>query len=114
MITFVKSSYKCKKPLKPIGPPRRLPRPSGWQHQTAEQIRRYLVANRHKPRATIYEYLRRTWCVEVQEKRFNQAGGVGSYIWMPQLRCYRIQVGASHMSKGRGFLYAPCVEIFDY
>ena len=46
------------------------------------------------------------------EKRIYKSGGVGSWIWLPKLGIFRIQVRASHCStKGAYMPYALCVDV---
>ena len=115
MITFVKCGYKSK-PVKSKRPvlPRKLRRPSGWQFNQVRDIIRYLQQTRCKRRADVFDYLRKTFGVEVVERRMYKFGGVGSFQWMPNLRCYRVQVGAGHINRnGACYNYAACVEIYD-
>ena len=115
MITFVKCGYKSK-PVKRERPvvPRKLRKPSGWQFNQVRDIVRYLQQTRCKRRAEVYKYLRETFGVEVKERRMNKFGGVGTFQWMPNLRCYRVQVGAGHINRNRASInYADCVEIYD-
>ena len=116
MFTFVKSSYKSNtRPRERASSPRRLARPSGWQFNQCRDIVHYLKSTRCKRRAVVYEELQRRWGVVVVEKRMQQFGGVGTFQWMPLLRCYRIQCGAGHINRNRAtFNYADCVEIYDY
>lgn len=115
MITFVKSGYKSK-PVKRerSSLPRRQRKPSGWQFNQVRDIVRYIQQTRCKRRVGVYSYMRETFGVEVKERRMYKFGGVGSYQWMPLLRCYRVQVGAGHINRNRAsFNYADCVEIYD-
>lgn len=115
MITFVKSGYKSK-PVKRkrASLPRRLSRPSGWQFNQVRDIVHYLQETRCKRREGVYKYLRETFGVEVKERRMYNFGGVGTFQWMPNLMCYRVQVGAGHINRNRAsFNYADCVEIYD-
>ena len=119
MFTFVKSNYKSKKPVEAksskVIKPRQQPQPSGWQYMKLQQITRYLQGVRSRRRSEVYGHLKEQWGVEVREARMNNFGGVGSYQWMPRLRCYRVQVGAGHINRnGASYNYAPCIEIFDY
>jgi hypothetical protein len=80
-----------------------------------QQITRYLQSVRCRRRSDVYSHLAERWGVEVREARMHNFGGVGSYQWMPRLRCYRVQVGAGHINRNRAsYNYAPCIEIFDY
>jgi hypothetical protein len=46
------------------------------------------------------------------DKRIYKRGGVGSWVWLPKLAVYRIQVRATHCStKGAYMPYALCVEV---
>ena len=46
------------------------------------------------------------------EKRIYKSGGVGSWVWLPKLAVFRVQVRASHCStKGVYMPYALCVEV---
>ena len=119
MFIFVKSNYKCKKPIEAksrgVIRPRQQPQPSGWQYMKLQQITRYLQGVRCRPRSVVYGHIHEVWGVEVREARMNNFGGVGSFQWMPRLRCYRVQVGAGHINRnGASYNYAPCVEIYDY
>lgn len=119
MFTFVKSNYKSKKPVEAtrhkVIKPRQQPQPSGWQYMKLQQITRYLQGVRCRRRSEVYNHLKEQWGVEVREARMNNFGGVGSYQWMPRLRCYRVQVGAGHINRnGASYNYAPCIEIFYY
>ena len=96
-----KRCYKCK--------------PSGFQFNVVKQVASYLSLNRAKSREAVYKTIEERWGVRVEVKRFTLSGGVGKYYWLPKLRCYRIQVGASRIStKKLSFRYAPCVDIYDY
>ena len=93
--------YKCK--------------PSGFQYSVVREVVAYLNKNRAKKRESVYKTLEERWGLRVESKRFRMSGGVGTHYWMPKLRCYRIQVGASRIStKKPCYRYAPCVDIFDY
>lgn len=115
MITFVKSSYRCKAAKRErASQPRKLSKPSVWQYNQLGDIVRYLRATRCKRRAAVYSFLSDKYAVEVKERRMYNFGGVGSYQWMPNLRCYRVQVGAGHINRNRAsFNYADCIEIYD-
>ena len=115
MITFVKCGYKSK-PVKSKRPPlhRKIRQPSGWQYNQLRDIVRYLKETRHRRRAAVYSVLKERYGVEVEEKRLQKFGGVGTYQWMPNLRCYRVQVGAGHINRnGAYYNYADCIEIYD-
>lgn len=119
MFIFVKSNYKCKKPIEAMRPkeikPRQQPQPSGWQYMKLQEITRYLQGARSRRRSEVYGHLGEVWGVEVREARMYNFGGVGSFQWMPRLRCYRVQVGAGHINRnGASYNYAPCIEIYDY
>ena len=89
--------------------------PSGYQFQTLQAIRNYLLANQGKRRNNIYAHLSKVYRVEVSDKRMRTKGGVGSYMWMPRRRVYRVQVGASRIDTRKPcFRYAPCIEICDF
>lgn len=46
------------------------------------------------------------------DKRIYKRGGVGSWIWLPKLAVFRIQVRASHCSTNGAYMpYALCVEV---
>lgn len=46
------------------------------------------------------------------DKRIYQSGGVGTWVWLPKLAVFRIQVRASHCTtKGAYMPYALCVEV---
>jgi len=46
------------------------------------------------------------------DKRIYKAGGVGSWVWLPKLAVFRVQVRASHCTtKGAYMPYALCVDI---
>ena len=115
MFTFV-TLHKSNKPRKVEAFNRKKTRrPSGYQYQTLEQIRRYLNANRCCRRKRVYTHIEQKYGCRVECKRIYAKGGVGSYKWMPMLGCYRLQVGASKIStKKTCFPYADCIEIFDY
>lgn len=69
-----------------------------------------------KDRRKEYQYnkLREEFALVVHDRRIYKSGGVGTYSWMPKLKCYRVQVGASHIStKCHSYPYARCVEIYD-
>lgn len=88
--------------------------PSGYIQKQLDDIRRYVVDTKYMRREHIWAELRKRYSVEVYDKRMRAKGGVGAYIWMPRLGCYRIQVGAGHIdSRKPCFNYAPCIEIFD-
>ena len=109
--------FVSKKFKKPVPKPRRCYncKPSGFQFNVVKQIASFLSLNRAKRREDVYKTIEQQWGVRVERKRFALGGGVGTYYWLPKLRCYRIQVGASQIStKKPCFRYAPCVEIFDY
>ena len=79
-----------------------------------QHIRQYLLETKHKRRKAVYEYLQRTYGVHVCDKRISVSGGVGSVQWLPRFGCYRIQVGANHITtKKPCFNYAPCIELYD-
>ena len=116
MFTFVKSNFnvvksRCTKDFKP----RQRPKPSGFQSNVLREVVRYLKETRCKSRAGVYEHLQNTWGLYVRESRMQKFGGVGTYYWMPNRRCFRVQVGAGHINrKGAIYNYADCVEIYDY
>lgn len=46
------------------------------------------------------------------DKRLYKCGGVGSWVWLPKLAVFRVQVRASHCTtKGVYMPYALCVEV---
>lgn len=108
--------YKSNKPrLVEAFNRKKMRRPSGYQFQILEQIRRYLNDNRCCRRKRIYAHIESTYGCRVESKRIYAKGGVGSYKWMPMLGCYRLQVGAAKITtKKMCYPYADCVEIFDY
>lgn len=116
MFTFVKSSYKPKKPRAQQNPrPRKLARPSGHQYNVLRDVEHYLRETRGKRREIVYAELVKRWGLHVSELRMPIFGGVGTSKWMPLRKCYRVQVGAGHINrKGAFYNYAPCVEIYDY
>lgn len=88
--------------------------PSGFIQQQLEEIRRYILDTRYKRREHVWAELRERYCVEVYDKRMRANGGVGAYLWMPRLGCYRIQVGSGHIDCRKPcYNYAPCIDIYD-
>ena len=120
MLTFVKSiskpSYKCKKAeaeKKRVARERAKPTP--WQFNRMSEIVCYLKRTRYQRRERVYNYLREHYGVEVVERRMYKFGGVGSTVWHPRLRCFRIQAGAGHINrKGAWLNYADCIEIYEF
>ena len=87
-------------------------RPSDDQSLKLRDVQRFILHTKGERREYIYKKLHERWGLVVSDKRFPFAGGVGSFIWMPKYRCYRLQVGASKMTTKRHcWMYAPCVTI---
>lgn len=94
--------------------PKRWAKPMPNQFNTLQRVRVYLNEHRSQRRQKVYDHLEQEFGLRVEVKRHKQQGGVGSYYWLPMLRCYRVQVGASRITtKCRCFRYAPVVEIYD-
>ena len=71
-------------------------------------------------RELIFQYRGKKLLTKVEEKglhprdaRIYKSGGVGTYQWLPKLRCFRLQLESSHINR-RGFYmpYATCVDIY--
>ena len=79
------------------------------------EVVRYLQQTRCKPRLPVYNHLQEKWGLHVYELRMRKFGGVGTHVWMPTRKCYRVQVSAGHINRNRAtYNYATCVEIYDY
>ena len=66
-----------------------------------------------KPTKTKVEALCNAGYPTPTDKRIRQKGGVGSYRWMPKLRCFRLQIAASHINATGYFCpYALAIDIF--
>ena len=93
-------------------PKRQLSKPQPDQFNMLQHVLLILKEHRGRRRKRCYEELERLGFT-VAVKRHRVSGGVGSYYWLPLLRCYRVQVGASRIStKKKSFRYAPCIEIY--
>lgn len=93
-------------------PKRQLSKPMPDQFNMLQHVLQILKEHRGRRRKGCYEELERLGFT-VADRRHRIAGGVGSYYWLPLLRCYRVQVGASHISSNKkSFRYAPCIEIY--
>ncbi len=66
-----------------------------------------------KPTKTKVEALCNAGYPTPTDKRIRKNGGVGSYRWMPKLRCFRLQIAASHINANAYFCpYALAIDIF--
>lgn len=87
-------------------------RPTNDQAIKLREVQRFILHSKGERREYIYKKLFERWGLVVSVKRFTLAGGVGSFIWMPKFKSYRLQVGASKMTTAKHcWMYAPCVTI---
>lgn len=90
--------------------PRYMATPNHVQKNQLNVLLQVIEAFRCKPKAQLIEQIRKLG-YEVGDMRLHKSGGVGTYVWLPKFRRYRLQVGASHInSKGPYTPYGLCVQ----
>ena len=86
-------------------------RPTQMQAVMLHDVQTLLLRYKSERRSFVYGLLKERYGVEVKTQRFTKVGGVGTAIWLPKFRTYRVQVGASMITTKRHcYMYAPCIE----
>ena len=87
--------------------------PSERQTILLQHARKIALKYAHRSKSELIKQLNSEGFNHIAERRIQSHGGIGSFRWYPKLKCYRLQLAASHINRYGDFMpYALCLHIY--